>query len=567
MAKGFNYYDFIVGAHGLYDRYRDDWKLAVKSYYGGVEYRNGNYLKAYDIDYSTPSETINTYDYDADGNQTAVYKSYVQPVHTKSEANNGDQYASNFYQEKLQNVPVLPYTRLYVSEYNSILFRTPPVRELPDTPEIESFVENCDGEDNSINEFMSMVDTYTTVYGVVWVSCIKPAGSDVPRWRMHTPLDVTNWEYEYTPSGDLELKRIVIRTSTDPDVEIYQYITKDSIDTIFVPMDEDIDINVPEGAVYVEGNEKEDKGLYKITQENELGYIPVRPVYQSSKIYNGIGHTPIFDIAQIQRSIYSDYGEIYSSISYGAHPVTVCDETTLQKNNFSVGAEPGSVITVESGIPGSPNNYTFEFVAPPLDSISELRSLVEQKIEKMNQVAMVRSDELIRASRSGVQIEQYDSKLEAFIRKKAVNLENVEAHQLWPMWFDWMGLPVPEDLSISYNRLYSHKGVENEINELHKLLDVYERFTGMFTNIDVVDEYATEAQAEARARELGGTGTHSHEQEDGTVIYMPFTTHEEFELRLRMAGLQSNDMTEELQEKIKDRLYQLLESSYSENSL
>ena len=566
MAKGFNYYDFIVGAHGLYDRYRDDWKLAVKSYYGGVEYRNGNYLKAYDIDYSTPSETINTYDYDADGNQTAVYKSYVQPVHTKSEANNGDQYASNFYQEKLQNVPVLPYTRLYVSEYNSILFRTPPVRELPETPEIESFVENCDGEDNSINEFMSMVDTYTTVYGVVWVSCIKPAGSDVPRWRMHTPLDVTNWEYEYTPSGDLELKRIVIRTSTDPDVEIYQYITKDSIDTIFVPMDEDIDINVPEGAVYVEGNEKEDKGLYKITQENELGYIPVRPVYQSSKIYNGIGHTPIFDIAQIQRSIYSDYGEIYSSISYGAHPVTVCDETTLQQNNFSVGAEPGSVITVQSGLNGQPN-YVFEFVAPPLDSISELRSLVEQKIEKMNQVAMVRSDELIRASRSGVQIEQYDSKLEAFIRKKAVNLENVEAHQLWPMWFDWMGLPVPEDLSISYNRLYSHKGVENEINELHKLLDVYERFTGMFTNIDVVDEYATEAQAEARARELGGTGTHSHEQEDGTVIYMPFTTHEEFELRLRMAGLQSNDMTEELQEKIKDRLYQLLESSYSENSL
>ena len=566
MAKGFNYYDFIVGAHGLYDRYRDDWKLAVKSYYGGVEYRNGNYLKAYDIDYSTPSETINTYDYDADGNQTAVYKSYVQPVHTKSEANNGDQYASNFYQEKLQNVPVLPYTRLYVSEYNSILFRTPPVRELPDTPEIESFVENCDGEDNSINEFMSMVDTYTTVYGVVWVSCIKPAGSDVPRWRMHTPLDVTNWEYEYTPSGDLELKRIVIRTSTDPDVEIYQYITKDSIDTIFVPMDEDIDINVPEGAVYVEGNEKEDKGLYKITQENELGYIPVRPVYQSSKIYNGIGHTPIFDIAQIQRSIYSDYGEIYSSISYGAHPVTVCDETTLQQNNFSVGAEPGSVITVQSGLNGQPN-YVFEFVAPPLDSISELRSLVEQKIEKMNQVAMVRSDELIRASRSGVQIEQYDSKLEAFIRKKAVNLENVEAHQLWPMWFDWMGLPIPEDLSISYNRLYSHKGVENEINELHKLLDVYERFTGMFTNIDVVDEYATEAQAEARARELGGTGTHSHEQEDGTVIYMPFTTHEEFELRLRMAGLQSNDMTEELQEKIKDRLYQLLESSYSENSL
>ena len=105
----------------------------------------------------------------------------------------------------------------------------------------------------------------------------------------------------------------MIRTSTDPDVEIYQYITRETIDTIFVPMDEDVDINVPEGAVYVEGSEDDDKGLYKISQPNELGYIPVRPVYQSSKIYNGIGHTPIFDIAQIQRSIYSDYGEIRAS--------------------------------------------------------------------------------------------------------------------------------------------------------------------------------------------------------------------------------------------------------------
>ena len=35
-----------------------------------------------------------------------------------------------------------------------------------------------------INEFMSQVDTYSTVYGVVWVSCIKPAGAPYARWRM-----------------------------------------------------------------------------------------------------------------------------------------------------------------------------------------------------------------------------------------------------------------------------------------------------------------------------------------------------------------------------------------------
>lgn len=561
--------DFISGAHDLYMRYHDDWKLAVKSYYGGVEYRNGNYLKAYEIDYSTPSDVVNTYDVDEVGNQIAKYKSYVQPVNTQAEADSGTQYASNFYSEKLLNVPVLPYTRLYVSEYNAILFRTPPVRELPDTPEINSFIKNVDGEMNSINEFMSQVDVFTTVYGVVWVSCVKPTGAQYPRWRMHSPLDVTNWQYGYSASGDLELTKLVIRVTQEPDVEVFQYYTKDSIDTIFIPYDEDTEIEVPENSEFLQ--DEEGKGFYRITQENPLGYIPVRPVYQSSKIYNGIGHTPIFDIAQIQRSIYGDYGEIYSSISYGAHPVTVVDETTLNQNNFNVGAEPGSVINVQAGLNGQPN-YVFEFVAPPLDSITELRELVEQKINKMNQVAMVRSDELIKASRSGVQIEHYDSKLEAFIRKKATSLENVEAHELWPMWFDWQDQPMPEDLTVSYNRLYSQKGLENELREMDTLITAYERFEGAFgAEVEYhIKDFETQAEAEAEAARLGGSGFHTHEREDGLITYMPFETHEELELVVEMqtnADAEESNFKEDLRDKLKERLNQLIEGSYSNNSL
>ena len=569
MAKRFDYVDFITGAHDLYQRYQDDWKLAVKSYYGGVEYRNGNYLKAYDIDYSTPSDVVNTYDVDSNGNQTAKYSSYIQPANSSSEANAGTQHASNFYQEKLLNVPVLPMTRLYVSEYNAILFRSPPVRALPEDPDVQKFTQNADGEQNSINEFMSQVDVFSTVYGVVWVSCIKPAGAELPRWRWHSPLDVTNWEYGYNINGDLELNKLCIRITTEPDVEIFQYFTRDTIETIFIPFDEETEIDVPEGAEYLEGESLESKGFYRIVQENELGYIPVRPVYQSSKIYNGIGHTPIFDIAQLQRSIYSDYGEIYSSISYGAHPVTVVDENTLQQNNFNVGAEPGSTISVQSSLNGQPN-YVFEFKAPPLDSIKELRELVEQKIEKMNQVAMVRSDELIKASRSGVQIEFYDSKLEAFIRKKAVSLENLEAHSLWPMWYDWMGKTMPEDLTVSYNRLYSQKGLENELREIDMLINSFEKFQATFgesdVDIDDAEVYATQEQAEARAVELGGSGFHSHD-EDGTTIYMPFATHEELEMKQALSGEEASTFKEDIKYKLRERLNQLIEGSYTNNSL
>lgn len=568
MAK-ISYFEFLSGSHDLYNRYYDDWQLSLRSYYGGVEYRRGRYLKAYDIDTSTPSEVITTYDVDDNGVQTGAYSSRVDYSSNRTQNETGEEYLNSFYEEKLKNVCSFPYSRLYVSEYNSILFKSPPVRELPESPEMEQFVYDCDGEGNSLNEFWSQVDTFTTVCGVVWVSCIKPAGRNYALWRMHKPVDVPNWEYRYTASGELELNKIVLKISSNPGVDIYQYITSDTIDTVFEITDEDIDIEVPEGAEYFE--QDEENSYYRISQENELGYIPVRPIYQSSKIYNGIGHTPLFDIAQIQRSIYSDMGEIYSAVSYGAHGVNIVDEETARLNDDALNAEPGSIVRVPNSLNGQPN-YVYEFVAPPLDSITELRELVDQKIEKMNAVAMVRSDELIKASRSGEQLEQYDSKLEAFIRKKAVSLENAEYH-LWKIWFDWLDKPLPEDFSVSYSRTYSKRGLQQEIAEMQQLLQLFDDYKSRFALADVDasrDEvYQTAEQADARAQELGGSGSHEHTLENGDVIYMPFATHDQYQAAI--AVISTDEDTEQFEQQIKeslqDRMMQLISGSSSQNSL
>ena len=339
-----------------------------------------------------------------------------------------------------------------------------------------------------------------------------------------------------------------------------------------MPTDEESELDLPEGAEFVQGVNDDDKGFYRIIQPNELGYIPVRPVYQSTPIHRGIGHTPIFDIAQIQRSVYSDMGEVYQAVSYSIHPVNVIDESTLARNGGSVSAEPGSVIITEASLAGGPT-HTFEFVSPDLSSLERLQSLIEQKIDKMNQVAMIRSDDLIKASRSGVQIEHYDSKLEAFIRKKATALENAE-YNLWKIWFDWQDQAMPEDLAISYNRLYSQKGVENEIKEMNMLLDAYQRYTDVFIGEAeefTIRDYETEAEAEAEANRLGGSGTHSHTREDGLVTYMPFATHAEYELRMEMmTGVdqaEAPQFKQELKSKMMERLDQLIKSTYSNNSL
>jgi len=265
-------------------------------------------------------------------------------------------------------------------------------------------------------------------------------------------------------------------------------------------------------------------------------------------------------------------GEIYSCISYGAHPVNIVDEDTLNRNGNSVGAEPGAVIITGASLDGQPN-FTYSFVSPTLDSVSEIRAIMDQKIAKMNEIAMIRSEELIKASRSGVQIEQYDSKLEAFIRKKATALENAE-YNLWKIFFDWTDTQMPDDLTISYNRLYSQKGLEHEIKEMNTILDAYQRYSEVFIGDAeeyTVRDYETEAEAEAEAQRLGGTGTHSHTREDGLVTYMPFTTHQEYELRLEMlTGAdqeESPDFKEDLKTKLKERLKQLIDSTYSNNSL
>lgn len=557
-----SYYDFLNGSHELYNRYYEDWELALKSYYGGVEYRRGRYLKAYDIDTTTPSETIQTYAVDDNGVRTGAFS--TQSVHSKSASENGgDGILDNFYEEKLRNVPVFPYTRLYVSEYNAILFRSPPQRSVPDDVLLDQFLLDCDGAGNSVNEFWSNVDTFTTVCGVVWISCIKPSASPYALWEMHKPTDVTNWSYRYTTSGELELDKICIRISSNPGVDIYRHITAESIDTVFMITDEDFEIDIPEEAEYFE----DEINYYRISQPNELGYIPVRPVYQSSKIYNGVGHTPIFDIAQIQRSIYGDMGEIYSAVSYGSHPVNVVDSDTADLNGGALNAEPGSIVRVQPSLNGQTPSYVYEFVAPPMDSITELRELIDQKIEKMNAVAMIRSDELIKASRSGTQIEQFDSKLEALIRKKAVSLENAEYH-MWKIWFDWLNKPIPADFSVSYNRQYNSRGLEQEISELQQLMSLYDDYKGRFNHKEVtIQDYSTEAEAISVAQSLGGDGFHSHTREDGLVTYMPFATHLEYEQAVASSDPQQEEFEADIKDKLQSRMMHLIAGSSSENSL
>lgn len=552
------YLEFITNTHSLYDRYHDDWELCVRSWYGGVEYKDAKYLRAYAVDVNTPSETINTYVLNDDGSTVAKSRAKVEIGTSSNQTNRGqDLLSGSFYLEKLDNTPLYNYCKLIVAEYNSILFRNPPQRTLPDTPEVEEFTQDVDGEGQSINEFMSLVDMMTTVYGVVHVECFKPAGSEIPKWKLYAPTDVTNWSYRYDIDGSLILDKIVIRLEDSDYHSVYRYYTNETVETIFVGKEEE-DYVPPLNDPRLE---ELGDGAYRIVQENELGYIPIQTIYQSTKIYNNVGSTVIQDCAQIQRSIYGDSAEIYQAITYGAHPTLVVDETTDQLNEGQVGAEPGAVIRVQAGLTGEPS-YVYEFASPQLSAISEIRELIDSKIQKLTQIALLRTEDLIKSARSGEQIEVYDDKLAALVRRKAINLENAE-NKLWNIWFDWTNQNKPDDFAISYNRQYNKKALEHELGELNLAMNVLERYESMSPKAPE-EVYNTREEADARARELGGSGFHSHTQEDGSIIYMPFPTHAQFEAAI---GFEGAEFKTEMRDKIRMRLEQLLSATTTTNGL
>jgi hypothetical protein len=217
------------------------------------------------------------------------------------------------------------------------------------------------------------------------------------------------------------------------------------------------------------------------------------------------------------------------------------------------------VIRVQAGLTGE-QSYTYEFVSPELSAISQIKDLIDSKIQKLSQIALLRSEDLIKSARSGEQIEVYDDKLAALVRRKAINLENAES-KLWDIWYDWTNQNKPEDFAISYNRQYNKKALEHELSELNLAMNVLERYEGMSPKAPE-EIYSTSEEADARARELGGSGFHSHTEEDGSIIYMPFSTHAQFEAAI---GFEGDEFKTEMRNKIRMRLEQLLSATTTTN--
>jgi|14BtaG_2_1085337.scaffolds.fasta_scaffold00284_11 HK97 family phage portal protein len=105
--------------------------------------------------------------------------------------------------------------------------------------------------------------------------------------------------------------------------------------------------------------------------------------------------------------------------------------------------------------------------------------------------------------------------------------------------------------------------IDDEEDDIEKMLSNYITQKDKIRGFE--DAYTTQEEAEDRAKELGGSGYHTHDY-DGQTIYMPFKTHEEYEEAVRNNKQVSGSVEKGLKKKLEDH-NKSVSVSYKKTSL
>jgi len=400
--------------HPDYDSNQNRWEFYLRSYIGGQEYQNGNYL----TDYINESE--------------------------------------NEYARRIQLTPIDNHCRNVVHIYSSFLWRTPPVRvynSLANNPALEQFISDADLDGMSINSFMKQAQIWASVYGNVWIMVDKPQSNartraeeldqDIrPYISLFTPENVFDWKWERSASGRFELTYLKLRESVErlsdtTTVSYFRIWTKDTVE-------------------YWKSDGENDSMIE--TSDNPLGVIPAVYLPAARSVTRSIGISDLSDIAYMQKAIYSELSEIEQLIRISNHPSLVKTFDT----DASAGA--GSVINVSDDTDGKMQPYLLQ---PSGQNIDSIRASITDKVQAINRMAhmgAVRGTEAM--TQSGVAMQTEFQMLNAKLSEKADILELAE-EQMWTFFCKW--IDVKPDVEIFYPDSFDLRDYDKELMFLQQM--------------------------------------------------------------------------------------------------
>ena len=403
----------ITYTHPDYDDYQDQWEFYLRSYLGGEQYKDGQYLVQY----------INE--------------------------------DKNEYARRLDLTPIDNHCANVVHIYSSFLWRNPPVRQfnsLEGSPILEPMMRDIDLDGRSLDSFMKECQIWAAVYGHVWVIVDKPASNAGtraeeldqgvrPYFNLYTPENVFDWRWERSESGRhklvyLKVREAIIRETATESIVHFRIWTEDTVD------------------LYEVNNDTE-RLLESV--DNPLGYIPAVYIPTARTVTRGIGKSDIADVAIMQKSLYQELSEIEQLIRISNHP------TLVKTYDTDASAGAGGIVHMPDELDSNLKPYMLQPNGSNLDSI--MKSM-EQKIESINRMAhlgAVRGTDAVKAS--GIALQTEFQLLNARLAEKADLLQLAE-EQLWFYVCLWQDLK--PDVEVNYPDSFDIRDYPNELEFLQK---------------------------------------------------------------------------------------------------
>jgi hypothetical protein len=368
----------LLSTNVIYDANADRWEFYLRSYMGGKDYADGNYLTAYINEDTTE------------------------------------------YEKRISSTPCDNHCKNIVQIYNSFIWRVPPTRVLPEDQVIADFMKDADLDGRSFNAFMREAGAWASVYGHCWIVVDKPESvaetrqDEIdqglrPYLTLITPENVLDWKYERTVSGRYKLTMLKIRESVSGKTQVVRIWEND---TITVYEDDGNDVVVVE------------------QMDNPLGRIPAVTLYASRSPIRGIGVSDISDVADFQKAIYSELSEVEQLIRISNHPSLALTEST----DASAGA--GGLVTMPDDMESGLKPFLLQ---PNASSLSGVMESIDAKTESINRISHMGG---VRATdtqaKSGVALQTEFQLLNTRLSEKADLLELAE-EQIWELFNEWQG--------------------------------------------------------------------------------------------------------------------------------
>jgi hypothetical protein len=370
-------YDELSKKHKLYEKNIARWQYYYNSYYGGMDYQNGGYLRKY----------------------------------LQEEDSNFNEYA-----KRIASTPLDNHCRNVVDTYTSFIWRETPIREygsLAGNLALDEFLRDADLEGRSFDAVMREATTLANIYGHVLLILDKPASEAKtlaeelameirPYLSIITPENIVDWKFSREANGRYALSMLQIKEFEDEEIEIYRLWEREKV------------------SVYEENKEGETIRLLE-EYPNALGHIPATFLYGQRSHERGVGVSQISDIADVQRAIYNELSELEQVIRLSNHPTLVMTEGV----DASAGAG-ATVIIEDTDVDPALKPYLLQ---PSSQSIGAIIQSMETKVSMIDRMAHLSSmRSTTAATASGVSLRIERELLNVKLAQLADNLELAEEH-------------------------------------------------------------------------------------------------------------------------------------------